>query len=156
MLMKRLSGFVFSCVISTGCFAQPSPQLDLQRIELFAGIHRLEVQVAQTPEQRMIGLMNRTEMASNEGMIFVFEEAKKQCFWMKNTLLALSAAFIDADGSIVNIADMQPQTTQPHCSAKPVSYVLEMHQGWFDKHGLKKGSKLTGVLFTTKVGKPLQ
>ena len=73
-----------------------------------------------------------------------------QCFWMKNTLLPLTAAFVADDGSIVNLADMQPQTEDSHCSTKPVRYVLEMNQGWFAKRGIQAGAKLSGSLFTRK------
>jgi uncharacterized membrane protein (UPF0127 family) len=104
--------------------------------------------VAQTPEERGTGLMFRKEMGLNEGMLFIFEQAATQCFWMKNTLLPLSAAFVRDDGSIVNIEDMKPQTTEGHCSKEPVRFVLEMHQGWFAKRGLKSGSKLTGLPLT--------
>jgi uncharacterized membrane protein (UPF0127 family) len=88
--------------------------------------------------------MNRPTMGTSDGMLFVFEEASEQCFWMKNTLLPLSIAFIADDGSIVNIADMKPQALASHCSAKPVRYALEMNQGWFAKRGIKAGTKLRG------------
>jgi uncharacterized membrane protein (UPF0127 family) len=86
-------------------------------------------------------------MPQQEGMLFVFPAATKQCFWMKNTILPLTAAFVADDGTIVNLADMKPQTTDSHCSDKPVRYVLEMNQGWFAKKGLKAGSKLGGMPF---------
>jgi len=92
--------------------------------------------------------MFRKEMPANEGMLFVFEQSAGQCFWMKNTFLPLTAAFIADDGTIVNLADMQPQSLDSHCSTKPVRYVLEMHKGWFAKRGLKAGSKVTGGPFT--------
>lgn len=130
--------------------AQESPQLNLQRIKLSAGMHRIDTQVAATPEQRQTGLMWRKEMPQHEGMLFVFEQPSQQCFWMKNTLLPLTAAFVDNDGTVVNLADMKPQTTDPHCSAKPVRYVLEMNKGWFAKKGIKAGYKLGGELFTAK------
>lgn len=91
--------------------------------------------------------MFRKEMRPSEGMLFVFDEAVQQCFWMKNTLLPLTAAFVADDGTIVNLADMKPQSTDSHCSAKPVRFVLEMNQGWFAKKGLKAGFKLGGELF---------
>jgi len=91
--------------------------------------------------------MHRREMPQMEGMLFVFEHAAPQCFWMKNTLLPLTAAFVADDGSIVNLADMKPQTTDSHCSTKPVRFVLEMNLGWFAKKGLKAGSKLGGTPF---------
>jgi uncharacterized membrane protein (UPF0127 family) len=80
-------------------------------------------------------------------MLFVFPTASQQCFWMKNTLIPLTAAFVADDGTIINLEDMQPQTTQSHCSSKPVRFVLEMNQGWFVKKGLKAGGKLAGVPF---------
>jgi hypothetical protein len=122
--------------------AQDKPQTDLPRTKLSAGMHLIEVQVAATPEQRATGLMFRREMPASEGMLFVFEQPAPQCFWMKNTLLPLTAAFVADDGSIVNLADMKPQTTDSHCSDKPVRYVLEMNQGWFAKKGIKAGFKL--------------
>jgi uncharacterized protein len=130
--------------------AQDDPQMNLQRTALQAGMHRIDAQVAMTPEQRQIGLMWRKEMPAHEGMLFIFEQPAKQCFWMKNTLLPLTAAFVADDGTIVNLEDMKPQTTDPHCSAKPVRYVLEMNKGWFAKKGIKTGSKLTGAPFTSK------
>ena len=81
-------------------------------------------------------------------MLFIFEQPGVQCFWMKNTLLPLTAAFVADDGSIVNLADMQPQSETSHCSQKPVRYVLEMNQGWFSQKRLKAGSKLSGAPFS--------
>ncbi len=94
--------------------------------------------------------MHRKEMPAAEGMLFVFEQAGQQCFWMKNTLLPLSAAFVADDGTIVNLVNMKPQTMDAHCSIQPVRYVLEMNQGWFDKKGIKAGFRLTGKPFTNK------
>ena len=94
--------------------------------------------------------MYRQSMPTHEGMVFVFEQAQQQCFWMKNTLLPLTAAFVADDGVIVNLADMKPQTTDSHCSDKPVRFVLEMNQGWFAKRGIKAGFKLQGPVFRGK------
>ena len=127
--------------------AQQVPQMDLQRIKLSAGMHMIDAQVALTPEQREIGLMQRKDMPQHEGMIFIFEQPSQQCFWMKNTLLPLTAAFVADDGTIVNLADMKPQTLESHCSTQPVRYVLEMNKGWFAKKGIKAGSKLGGPMF---------
>jgi uncharacterized membrane protein (UPF0127 family) len=126
------------------------PQTDLQRLVIQAGMFQIDAQIAQTPEQRQIGLMFRKDMPTHEGMLFVFEEPQKQCFWMKNTLLPLTAAFVDEDGVIVNTADMQPQTTESHCSDKPVRFVLEMNQGWFAKKKIGKGYKLKSAVFAKK------
>ena len=130
-------------------YAQNNPQMDLQRIKLSAGMHLIDTQVAAIPEQRAIGLMFRKDMPQTEGMLFVFEQSAVQCFWMKNTILPLTAAFVADDGTIVNLADMKPQTTDSHCSTKPVRYVLEMNQGWFGKKGIKAGFKLGGLPFNT-------
>jgi hypothetical protein len=127
--------------------AQDQPQLDLPRVKLTAGMHQIDVQVAASFDQRMTGLMFRKEMPQHEGMLFVFEQPTVQCFWMKNTLLPLTAAFVADDGTIVNLADMKPQTEDSHCSAKPVRFVLEMNQGWFAKKGIRPGMKLSGPVF---------
>ncbi|MCO5104422.1 MAG: DUF192 domain-containing protein [Burkholderiaceae bacterium] len=129
--------------------AQNAPQLDLARVELSAGMHRIDAQVARTPGERQTGLMHRKTMPPQEGMLFVFDQPGVQCFWMKNTLLPLTAAFVADDGTVVNLADMQPETTDSHCSAKPVRYVLEMNQGWFKSRGIKAGFKLSGPMFAS-------
>ena len=113
-------------------------------------MHLIKAEVAETQEQRAIGLMHRRSMPVNEGMLFVFEQPQVQCFWMKNTLLPLTAAFVADDGTIVNLADMQPQSLDSHCSAKPVRYVLEMHQGWFAKRGIGPGFRLGGAPFEAR------
>ena len=127
--------------------AQEQAQLNLPRVKLQAGMHQIDAQLALTPDQRQIGLMYRAEMPQHEGMLFVFEQASPQCFWMKNTLLPLTAAFVADDGTIVNLVDMKPQTTDSHCSAKPVRFVLEMNQGWFAKKAIKAGFRLSGKPF---------
>ena len=116
----------------------------LPAITLNAGMHLIQAEVAQTAEQRGIGLMHRPKMGASEGMLFIFDTASQQCFWMKNTLLPLSIAFLGDDGRVVNIEDMAPQTLNGHCSASPVRYALEMNQGWFAKRGIKPGSRLQG------------
>ena len=145
LLCKRVTLFALFAPLSSA--AQPGPQLDLQRTKLSAGMYIIDVQVARTPEQRQVGLMMRKEMSQQEGMIFVFEQAGRQCFWMKKTLIPLTAAFVADDGRIVNMADMKPQTEDAHCSEEPVRYVLEMNKGWFAKKGIKPGSKLGGEIF---------
>jgi uncharacterized membrane protein (UPF0127 family) len=131
---------------STFASAQDGPQ-KLPSITLNAGMHLIQAEVAQTPEQRSTGLMFRSAMGTNEGMLFAFEEPGQQCFWMKNTLLPLSVAFVADDGSVVNIENMKPQTLDSHCSTKPVRFVLEMNDGWFAKRGIKPGFKLSGKPF---------
>jgi hypothetical protein len=132
---------------ATPALAQTGPQPPLPSVRLNAGIHVIQAEVASAPDERATGMMFRKEMPLNAGMLFAFEQPGVQCFWMKNTLLPLSAAFIADDGSVVNIADMKPQTSESHCSAKPVRYVLEMNQGWFAKRGIAAGSRLQGGPF---------
>jgi uncharacterized membrane protein (UPF0127 family) len=93
--------------------------------------------------------MYRADMPQHEGMVFVFEQAQIQCFWMKNTVMPLTAAFIADDGTIVNLADMKPLSQDSHCSEKPVRFVLEMKQGWFASKRIKKSYVLKSSLFKT-------
>jgi len=135
-------------LIATGTLAQESPQTDLQRTALRAGIHQIDTQLAITPAQHAVGLMYRKEMEQHEGMLFVFATPTMQCFWMKNTHIPLTAAFLADDGMILNLEDMKPMSEESHCSIKPVRYVLEMNKGWFAKKGLKPGMKLSGQPFS--------
>lgn len=128
-------------------WAQTGPQPRLDTIDITAGMHLIKAEVAQTGEQQMIGMMFRKDMGANEGMLFSNPDSSQRCFWMRNTLIPLSIAFIDDDGTIVNIADMQPQSDASHCSAKPVRFALEVRQGWFAKRGIKPGFKLGGAPF---------
>ncbi len=130
--------------------AAQDAQMNLPRVTLSAGMHQIDAQVAQTPEQRATGLMHRQQMPQHEGMLFVFERPSVQCFWMKNTLLPLSIAFVADDGTVVNLDEMKPQTLDSHCSSSPVRYVLEMNRGWFAKKGIKPGFKLAGKPFETR------
>lgn len=127
--------------------AQTVPQPRLPTVQISAGMHNIVAEVASTAAQRSMGMMMRTEMATHEGMLFVFEQPSPQCFWMRNTLLPLSIAFIADDGTIVNLADMQPKSDDSHCSKQPVRYALEMNQGWFAKRGIKAGFRLKGPPF---------
>lgn len=128
--------------------AQSGPQPPLPTVRLTAGgMHVIQAEVAIAPEERATGLMFRTEMATNAGMLFGFEQPALHCFWMSNTPLPLSIAFLADDGTVVNIADMKPRATESHCAARPVRYALEMNQGWFAKRGIKPGTKLQGAPF---------
>lgn len=118
------------------------PQSGLPIVEISAGLHRIRAELAATPATRSIGLMHRRSLGPNQGMLFVFPERDGHCFWMRNTLLPLSIAFLADDGRIVNIADMQPLTENPHCPAEAVRLALEMEQGWFERRGLAAGQRL--------------
>lgn len=144
-LRRFLAGLALLCIAPL-LQAHDGPQ-KLPAVTLNAGMHNIQAEVAQTPDQRAIGLMFRKTMGANEGMLFAFEQAATQCFWMKNTLLPLSIAFVAADGTVVNIDDMKPQTLDSHCSTRPVPFVLEMNVGWFAKRGIKAGFKLKGPAF---------
>jgi uncharacterized membrane protein (UPF0127 family) len=141
LLTTAALGLLGACAL-----AQGAPQR-LASIALNAGMHNIRAEVAQTDAQRAIGLMHRREMAPHDGMLFVFDQPAVQCFWMKNTLLPLSIAFLADDGTVVNIAEMKPQSLDSHCSSQPVRYALEMNQGWFAKRGVKQGFKLSGAPF---------
>jgi uncharacterized membrane protein (UPF0127 family) len=143
--MLQLLGLVVMCVGSALAQSEAQPRLD--SITLQAGMHIIRAEVARTPAQVQTGMMFRREMGTHEGMLFVFDGLSRRCFWMKNTLLPLSIAFIADDGSIVDLADMQPQSEASHCSSQPVRYALEMNQGWFAKRGIKPGFKLKGPPF---------
>ena len=144
-----MTPYLMSMLLSllTATAMAQTAQTELPRVQMQAGMYQINAQVASTPEQRAIGLMNRPDMPQHEGMLFVFEHPQVQCFWMKNTLMPLTAAFIADDGSIVNLADMKPQTTDSHCSDKPVRYVLEMKQGWFAAKQIRKGYVLKSSVF---------
>jgi len=114
-------------------------------ISLTAGMHVVRAELAATEDQRRQGLMYREKMGQNEGMVFVFDAPAQVCMWMKNTLIPLSVAFLDQQGKILNIEDMQPQTTDSHCANAPARYALEMNQGWFAKRRIAPGMKIEGL-----------
>ena len=127
--------------------AQSGPQPRLRTIDLTAGIHIIKTELAVTPDQQQTGMMFRRVMGTHEGMLFVNDEPGVRCFWMRNTLLPLTIAFIADDGTIVNLADMDAQSDASHCSARPVRFALEVNRGWFAKRGLKAGLRLQGAPF---------
>lgn len=140
--MLRVLAFLLALPIAAA-LAQPQPQLPVT--ELRAGMHLIHAEVASDYSTRGRGLMYRRELAPNAGMLFIFDQPGEQCMWMKNTLIPLSVAFMDAQGTIINIADMQPQSEQTHCAARPALYALEMTKGWFAERGIKPGMKLSGI-----------
>ena len=137
-LLARAAGLV-------GAIATAAALAQLPTIELTAGIHLIHAEVANTMESRTQGLMFRKYLGPNEGMLFVFPRAEPHCFWMKNTLIPLSIAFLDGEGKIVSTAEMQPMTENTHCAAAPAKFALEMSSGWFAAKGLEPGATLVGV-----------
>jgi uncharacterized protein len=144
----RLRAPALTCLLLLGAAAiaqaQQAPQ-QLPKVQLNAGMHLIHAEVARTPVQRGIGLMHRTSLAANDGMLFVFDRPGVQCFHMLNTLIPLSIAFIDDEGRIVEIDEMKPQSLDSHCSAKPVRLALEMNSGWFAKRGVAPGTLIGGI-----------
>ena len=114
-------------------------------VQLSAGMHLIRAEVAADMATRSRGLMFRKSLAPNAGMVFVFDEVSQHCMWMKNTYVPLSVAFLDEQGTIINIEDMAPQTEDTHCAKKPARYALEMDRGWFASRGIKPGTKLGGI-----------
>jgi hypothetical protein len=135
-----MKGALLGAVLCAGpSLAQPMPLA-----ELGAGMYRIEAEVAHTAQARQVGLMMRKTMAPQRGMVFVFEHDATHCMWMKNTFLPLSVAFVDAQGKVINIEDMQPQSEDNHCAAAPARFALEMNLGWFRERGIKAGDVLRG------------
>lgn len=145
--VNRFLAFALAALAFEAALAQSGPQGRLATVPITAGMHVIQAELAVTPQQQMTGMMFRTTMGANEGMLFVNDEPGMRCFWMRNTLLPLTIAFIDDDGTIVNLADMAPRSEASHCSEKPVRFALEMNQGWFAKRGIKAGFKLRGKPF---------
>jgi hypothetical protein len=141
-----LSGLILA-VLARPVRAQDGPQPRLPTIELTAGMHVIHAELAISPREQATGMMFRREMDGNDGMLFVNDDLGLRCFWMRNTLIPLTIAFVADDGTIVNTADMEARSDASHCSARPVRYALEMRQGWFAKRGLKAGFKLRGRPF---------
>ena len=133
------------CTLLLAAAAAHAQQPPLPAVQLGAGMHLIRAEVADRDDARARGLMHRTSLPQNGGMLFVFETTGVHCMWMKNTLLPLSVAFIDEGGAIVNIADMQPLSETSHCAARPARYALEMAQGWFAERGIRAGQRLRGL-----------
>ena len=140
--MKRL----FALFLLLATVAAPAAEnTGLPEIALTINKHALVAEVAASDGTRATGLMYRRIMPENRGMLFVFPVTQPLSFWMMNTHIPLSIAFLDDAGVIVNITDMKPLTTDPHPSARPARYALEMNQGWFAKRGIKAGAKVDGL-----------
>lgn len=138
--ISRVSALALTVVLSSACAAENDAQ---QVIRI--GPHVFQVEVAATPQQRERGLMGRTRLPENGGMLFVFDATRRHCFWMRNTPLPLSIAFIDEDGRISNIADMQPRTDILHCPTTAIRYALEVSQGRLAQRGIVAGDQVDGL-----------
>jgi hypothetical protein len=114
----------------------------LPKIPVYLKEKEIWVEVVRTPEERAQGLMGRKHLGEDEGMLFIFEKEDYHSFWMKNTLIPLSIAFIDREGKILKIADMEPLTLDSHPPPRPILYALEMKKGWFSANGVQVGDML--------------
>ncbi len=145
MPLPRSTLFFLALGILSSPMLPAQAQSTMPRTELSIGMYRIEAEVAATQENRMTGLMQRRSMPANQGMLFVFTQPQRHCMWMRNTLLPLSVAFLDEEGRILNVEDMQPQTEDNHCAAKPARFALEMNLGWFRQKGVKPGQTIEGA-----------
>lgn len=118
------------------------PQTGLPTVTLDVAGRAVRAEVARTPRQQQIGLMGRRSLPADHGMLFVFGRAQPVCMWMRDTLIPLSVAFIDAQGRVVNTAEMQPMTDTVHCATRDVPYALEMPALWFEQHGVGPGDAI--------------
>lgn len=146
MLKLKKIILVFLCLLPfTAPAMAESTGMNFPVTTLKAGKHLIRAEVASTEAQREQGLMFRRELPKNNGMLFVFDRPARSCMWMKNTPLPLSVAFIDANGTILNIEKMEPFKLDSHCSKGWIRYALEMNKNWFAKNSIKAGSKISGL-----------
>ncbi|MBU3592549.1 DUF192 domain-containing protein [Polynucleobacter sp. 71A-WALBACH] len=148
MRLLNIKPCIFSLAVIAGIFSSTSfaqQNIGLPTIELKTGIYRIQAELADTPKAREVGLMNRTSMPTNSGMLFIFEQKAGHCFWMNNTKIPLSIAFIADDGKIVNIEEMQAETTNNHCPKAAVRYALEMNKQWFSERLITPGTVVQGL-----------
>jgi uncharacterized protein len=142
--LRVLAAAALTAVATTG-FAAEVAERPLRTTTLKIAGHALKVEVAQKEEDLQKGLMFRKSMPANEGMLFVFQDREYHAMWMKNTFIPLSVAFVDQDGTILNILDMEPHTLDSHQSAGPSIYAIETNKGWFAQRKVKAGDKVTGL-----------
>jgi uncharacterized membrane protein (UPF0127 family) len=121
--------------------------MNLPRVQLTTGDHQIVAYVARSAEERARGLMHRRELPDNEGMLFMCDRCAVQSFWMKDTPLPLSIAFLGEDGTILKIADLEPHNLEPESSGHPVRFILEVNRGWFRERGIAPGARISGPLF---------
>lgn len=144
--MKQLQTTrVRSLLVAVALLLASCARAEMPEITLRMGTHALTAEVANTDSQRAVGLMHRRMLPENRGMLFVFPDVALHAMWMMNTYVPLSVAFLDRDGIIINIADMQPHTQTTHGAVRPAKYALEANQGWFRKRGIKPGDKVEGL-----------
>lgn len=135
--MKKILLFLFIAAVFFSC------KDETDSVELKIAHKTITAEIADTEESRALGLMNRKSMEDDHGMLFVFNEERKLSFWMKNTLIPLSIAYISKNGEIKEIHKMYPLDESSVSSSRSVMYALEMNQGWFEKNGITVGDKIS-------------
>jgi uncharacterized membrane protein (UPF0127 family) len=130
---------ILSFLVTTCSFAQFS------KVQIEVKDKKLIAEIAETDEEQSEGLMNRTSLGKNNGMLFLFEEGSSPCFWMKDTKIPLSIAFISKSNTIVKITNMEPLSLKEHCSGEPIVLALEVNQGWFEENNIKVGDKILNI-----------
>jgi len=141
---RALVSFLVGAAIAVAA-AHAFAAAELPVVSLSINGKKIVAEVAATSEQRATGLMHRFSLRPDHGMLFVFERAEPQAFWMKNTFIPLSIAFIGADGRILSIDDMAPQDERLHWSKGPALHALEMRKGWFAERGIRPGDAVSGL-----------
>jgi hypothetical protein len=120
-----------------------APQRALRTVALAVAGHPFTAEVADEPAERERGLMARTAMGDDAGMLFVYPDAAPRAFYMRHTLLPLSIAYLDVDGVVVHLADMRPLCEDLVPSHAPATFALEANRGWFHAHGVQVGDRVT-------------
>lgn len=143
-ILTLVLALVLAAAAAPAAAQSGAPALPL--VELNAGIHLIHAELAANDADREKGLMFRTGLAANHGMLFVFDTADRPCMWMRNTLIALSVAFLDETGAVINVEEMAPRTDDTHCAARPARYALEMDEHWFTRRGVRAGTVIEGVV----------
>ena len=143
-MIQSMLALLAATVVGATAFAAQTV-VELPTVPLAINGNKLTVEVARTTEQQMTGLMYRFSLKPDHGMVFVFDRSEQRAFWMKNTNIPLSIAFVAADGRIVNIEDMAPRDETSHFSVGPAMYAIEMRKGWFAERGIKAGDRVSGL-----------
>jgi uncharacterized membrane protein (UPF0127 family) len=143
--VRPLLALALAALVPLAALAQDGKPQSLPVTKIRVGTHAVDAEVAQDPQQRALGLMYRFSLPADRGMLFVFPRAEPLGFWMRNTYIPLSIAYLDASGTILNILDMKPHDESSHPSAGPALYALEMRRGWFAERGIGPGTRVTGL-----------
>ncbi|NLA89847.1 MAG: DUF192 domain-containing protein [Alcaligenaceae bacterium] len=144
LISLSIVNFISPSTVEAQVIRQDQAQ-SLKQIPLRIGNASLIAEVADTYHSRQIGLMHRHFMPDNHGMLFVFANPQPLCFWMRNTHIPLSIAYLDEHAKVIDIFDMQPLDENSICSTKPAQFALEVNQGWFKRHQIKQGDAIQRI-----------